>query len=443
MSNRWIPRSDSRWSSERERARRHRGEPEASESATANQENPQSGSGRAGRSRRRTDRTRSTTSRTQRAEQGSTPPLYAAPEEPAETSRFRPSRRTAGRQAPQETPATVGDEGQEPPSGGLPDLPGSSGSGGPPSSNRILILGALLFLGMAAIFVLPRILGDGDSQPTPTPEMIQTPTPPSDQADQPAAQPTESVQDAEHVVCIDAGHGGWDTGRTREANARAPAILEKEITLGMAWMLKERLEEDGYGVVMTRSSGLAVNTFNEDVNGDGETLQDSQQAGDRDELQARINICNEARADVMLSLHLNGFDDPAARGYEVLYTPQPYREFGDINADLANYVYRAIGDAYREVGFETTPRGAIPDDELNAVMHDQGVETNLIMTGPGVSNADYTITPTNMPGVVIEPVFITNDDDAAFIADPANQRLLVDAYASAINTYFENYPDAP
>lgn len=295
---------------------------------------------------------------------------------------------------------------------------------------------------MAAIALLPRLLGDDSgADPTPTAELIQTPTPPSENR-RPSPTPPDALADAQHLVCIDAGHGGWDYGREREANSRAPAILEKEINLGMAWMLKEQLEAQGIGVVMTRTSGLAVNTFNEDVNGDGETLQDSQQAGDRDELQARINICNEADADILVSLHLNGFDDPSARGSEVFYTPKPYREFGDHNADLATYLYREIGAAYDEVGFETTPRGANPDTELDVEMHAFGSERNLIMTGPGVENAAYTITPSNMPGAVIEPLFITNDDDAAFIADPENQELLVDAYVQGILTYFEQYPEA-
>ena len=305
----------------------------------------------------------------------------------------------------------------------------------------MLILGALLFLGMAMIAILPRILDDdGGSEATPTPELIQTPTPPSSDRGATPTPPGLALADAEHVVCVDAGHGGWDTGRVRESDSRAPAILEKEINLGMAWMLKERLEAEGIGVVMTRPSGLAVNTFNEDVNGDGETWQDSEQAGDRDELQARINICNNANADILVSVHLNGFDNPSVRGYEVLYTRAPYREFGDFSGDLATYIYREIGDAYEEAGFDTQPRGVVPDDELEVEMHAYGSERHLVMTGPAVQNADYTIEPSQMPGVIIEPVFITNDDDAAFIAVPENQRLLVNAYAQGIMTYFEQHP---
>lgn len=442
MSDRWVPRRDSPWSSERERASRLRNNRESPEQSTSAAAEPSSTT-----SPRRSSRISDTANGgTRRERQPAQSPVAQSRETPPETtparaprtSRFRPNR-TEGT-----TPGTGDTAGAAPPGGTLPNLPGSSGPGGS-GSNRIIILGALLFLAMAAIAILPQLLGenDGDDGPTPTPELIQTPTPPSAQPDVAEAPPAQPLADAEYVACIDAGHGGWDAGREREANSRAPAILEKEINLGMAWMLKERLESEGIGVVLTRPSGLAVNTFNEDVNGDGETLQDSEQAGDRDELQARINVCNDAEADVLVSLHLNGFDDPSARGYEVLYTPAPFREFGDRNADLATFVYREIGSAYNEVGFETTPRGTIPDIELDAEMHSYGSERHLFMTGPAIENADFTLVPSAMPGIVIEPVFITNDDDAAFIAVLQNQQLLVNAYADGILTYFEQHPEAP
>src|SRR5699024_7732402 len=124
-----------------------------------------------------------------------------------------------------------------------------------------------------------------------------------------------------------------------------------------------------------------------------------------DELQARINICNANDADILVSLHLNGYDDPGAHGYEVLYTGD--REFGDRNLDLATAIYREIGSAYREAGFETQARGTKDDKNLDAETHEFGSEQHLVLTGPAVKNPDYTIVPSNMPGVIIEPVFIT------------------------------------
>lgn len=416
MSDRWVPRRDSKWSSERERARRGQ------------------------RPSRTTEGGEPSSSFVPRRPAHPEPPAETEPEQTPSTERI--DRLMSGERGraplgPRRPEPPGGDGGDEPPGGGLPDLPG-----GRPDNTRLVILGGLLFLAMALIFVLPRLLDDGGGgDTTPTPEMIQTPTPPSNQGD--LAIPTQSLADAEHIVCIDAGHGGWDPGRTREANSRAPAIEESDINLAMSWMLKERLEQEGIAVVMTRPSGLATNIFNEDINGDGQTLQDSEQAGFLDEFQARINICNEAGADLLISMHLNGVADPSARGFEVLYTRAPFRPFGDRNADFANFVYREINAAYTEAGFDTTPRGAIPDDELDAAPHDSGAQRHLIIIGPEISNADFTIEPSQMPGSVIEPVFITNDDDAAFIARPENQLLLVDAYADGILQYFNKYPEAP
>jgi N-acetylmuramoyl-L-alanine amidase len=158
-------------------------------------------------------------------------------------------------------------------------------------------------------------------------------------------------------------------------------------------------------------------------------------------LQARINICNEANADILISLHLNGYDDPDARGYEVLYTPAPTRDFGDLNLDLGTAIYRQVGAAYNDVDFETDARGVKSDeDDLDAQLHEFGSEKNLVLTGPAVNNPDYTIVPSNMPGVFVEPVFITNQDDVNFIVLEQNQRLLAQAYADGIMRYFDRHP---
>jgi N-acetylmuramoyl-L-alanine amidase len=247
------------------------------------------------------------------------------------------------------------------------------------------------------------------------------------------------LADAEFVVCIDPGHGGWDPGweRLDQDEFAPPYFNESEINLAMGLMLREELESRGIAVVMTRETGTASNAFGVDINGDGRTILDSRQDGDRDELQHRINICNEANADVLVSLHLNGFDDPAAHGYEVLYTGA--REFGDLNLDLATAIYREIGSAYNEIGFETQARGTKDDQQdLIAETHEFGSEQHLVLTGPAVNNPDYTIVPSQMPGVFVEPVFISNQEDANFIVNPDNQRLLVVAYADGIENFLED-----
>jgi N-acetylmuramoyl-L-alanine amidase len=209
-------------------------------------------------------------------------------------------------------------------------------------------------------------------------------------------------------------------------------------------MLKERLEAEGFTVVLTRPSASAVNIFNQDVNGDGKVASDveydaNDTDGNRDELQARINICNDAGADILISLHINGFDDETARGYEVYYTAE--REFGQNNADLAYDVYTQMTTAFEQVGFDANPRNAKPDTEMgDTVVHEGRSEDHFVMTGPAINAADFSIVPSAMPGIICEAAFISNDADAAFLADPANLKVITDAYADGIIQYFDRYP---
>lgn len=327
----------------------------------------------------------------------------------------------------------------------LPDLPDDDGSGdsGSRSGKSLLIFGAVLFLLMGVFAFLPfgPLGSDDGASPTPTQPVALVPTAPEQDPDRTGVSTAvvERPAGSTYVVCLDAGHGGWDFGRQRkQGEVDQPWLNESEVNLAMAYMLRDELESRGVTVVMTRPTGLAANPFGDDVNNDGRTILDGSQHGDRDELQARINICNASDADILVSLHLNGYDDASARGYEVLYTGD--REFGDQNLDLATAIYRRIGAAYDEVGFETRARGTVDDKNLDAQTHEFGSEQHLVLTGPAVTNPDYTIVPSNMPGVIVEPVFITNQDDANFIAIPENQEVLAKAYADGIMDYFDKHP---
>lgn len=431
MSSRWGS-SESRWSSERERLEQERLRKEFE----AQKPRPPG---------RRSWREGSAASSGQPA-----PPV----DEPGLTVRGRrgPETGPVSPPAPEVRESLVGRKWRDavqPPAAdsGLPNLPEDDNKRSSPGNARILVFGAVLFVLMAIFAFLPfgpLDSDDDDPEPTPAAPVAVVPTAPEQDPNRAGAADApepERPADAELVVCLDPGHGGWDYGRQRQQGEYdTPWVNESEINLGMALMLRQNLETRGANVAMTRETGTAVNVFGEDVNGDGRTILDGEQDGNRDELQARINICNAAGADVLVSLHLNGFDDSSARGYEVLYTPAPTREFGDKNLDLATAIYRQIGAAYNEVGFETQPRGTVSDETLDAQIHEFGSERNLVLTGPAVNNPDYSIVPSNMPGVIIEPIFITNQDDVNFIVIPENQQRLVEAYAEGIMDYFEQHP---
>lgn len=334
----------------------------------------------------------------------------------------------------------------------LPDLEPTAARAAKPAGTWAIVLGAVLMVAVAGILIWSsNLFSGGEPDPTPTPEdtvertnqVIQVPTSDVDIETAPTHEPAKTV-DSNFLVCIDPGHGGWDFGyeRTNPSEFGPPWYNEAEITLPLSLLLRDELESRGIAVVMTRESAGAVNWQNLDVDGDGRVFDGTPQgrvAALRDELQARINICNEAGADIMISIHLNGIDNVSVNGYEVYYNSQ--RPFADRNIDLATFIYREMSASFAEVGFETTGRGTKDDLDLSADTHEFGGEQFLVMIGPEVVKPEYTIQPTNMPGVIIETLFISNTNDATFILNPANQKVLVEGWATGIEKYFDRYGD--
>lgn len=336
--------------------------------------------------------------------------------------------------------------------GELPPLPGQSPRGGGRGGgvgNRAIIFGAVLLAIVVGMLFLPfSPLVDNEADPTPTAlvadvTQIATEPPTGYETPVPTNEPAETV-DSDFLVCIDPGHGGWDFGRERMSMDEfgPPWFHESEVTLSMSFFLRDELESRGIAVVMTRETGGAVNWRNEDINGDGRVLTNSAQGridGARDELQARINICNEAGADILISLHLNGHDDQSIGGYEVFYNSQ--RDFTDQNRDLASFLHREMTVAFADLEYVTGNRGIKDDIDLSAQTHEFGSEQFLIMIGPELVRPEYTIVPSAMPGVIVEALFVTNTNDANFIMNPANQKRLAVGWADGIDQYRDRWGD--
>jgi N-acetylmuramoyl-L-alanine amidase len=243
------------------------------------------------------------------------------------------------------------------------------------------------------------------------------------------------------VVCLDAGHGGPDRGFRRFFDNGLPALEEGKLALGFALELADRLRHRGYQVVLTRESDAAVNTTGRDVNGDGRTAAHDAPDTDRnqtvDELQARINICNGAQADLLVSMHVNGYSTQAPHGYETWFTRE--RPFGERNAVFATLAYAHLKEQLGRIGYvlaATEERGVLPDTTAN-VQNEPSLFKHFIITGPEVPGV---ITPSAMPGAIVETLFVSNDGDVAVLSSPEGQEAIVTAYENAIEEYFERYP---
>lgn len=119
------------------------------------------------------------------------------------------------------------------------------------------------------------------------------------------------------VVAIDPGHGGCLDWGVPDPSERGVELAEKTLVLAIAEELRDRLTADGIAVVMLREGDEALAGDLEpdfgcdgppwrDVDGDGNAgFEETGRVRTRDELQARIDRANLARADAFLSIHIN------------------------------------------------------------------------------------------------------------------------------------------
>ena len=102
------------------------------------------------------------------------------------------------------------------------------------------------------------------------------------------------------VIYIDPGHGGVDPGTIYKN------IYEKDINLKISLNLKEKLEEKGAIVYLTRSDDYDLSVTN--------TINRK-----RSDLSRRANAINKSNCDLYLSIHLNSESTGTWRGPQVFY----------------------------------------------------------------------------------------------------------------------------
>lgn len=109
------------------------------------------------------------------------------------------------------------------------------------------------------------------------------------------------------TVIIDAGHGGEDGGTSSKSG-----LVEKDINLELAFILKEKLEAEGVKVILTRDSDTLLYDRNANYQGRKKKL----------DMAARLEIINNTKDCIFISLHMNAFSDSRYSGLQVWYSSQ-------------------------------------------------------------------------------------------------------------------------
>jgi N-acetylmuramoyl-L-alanine amidase len=225
------------------------------------------------------------------------------------------------------------------------------------------------------------------------------------------------------TVFIDPGHGGIDPGVVASVGGRQ--AFEKDATLAVANRLSAILRADGYTVVMARSRDSSVAKLSPDDTVDGSMKASAQHR----DLLARTACANAAHASVLLSIHFDAFNDPSVGGSETFYDAA--RPFAAGNKRLASALQFALVS-----GLATSDRGVWSDDKLNAPsLTNEGRDYGyLIELGP--KSAGWVDNPSQMPGALVEPLFLTNPSEAQMATDPAGQQRIAQALARGLEKYF-------
>ena len=128
------------------------------------------------------------------------------------------------------------------------------------------------------------------------------------------------------IVIIDAGHGGEDPGKVSNYSD----LREKDLNLKIALKTKDLLEKENFTVIMTRQEDRL-----EYSEGTTNVIQKRKQ-----DLTRRKKIMDESGAAIVVSIHLNGFNETQYYGAQTFYPPN--------SADskkLAEILQKSIRDA--------------------------------------------------------------------------------------------------
>ncbi|MGA1342724.1 MAG: N-acetylmuramoyl-L-alanine amidase family protein [Hyphomonas sp.] len=216
-----------------------------------------------------------------------------------------------------------------------------------------------------------------------------------------------------HVVVIDAGHGGRDPGAIA-----LTGVKEKDITLKSALALRDRLEATGrYTVKLTRDSDVYV------------------------EHEDRVTLARNWGAELFISLHADAAGASAVSGASV-YTISARGETRIDREATRNDWKIPMEDGTPEqlsglledlVKRETKTRSA----EFAELLLPELAEAGPVLRNTHRNAGFYVLLAPDVPAVLLELGFLTNQDDAKRLQSAKGRGAAVEAIASAIDAYFD------
>jgi N-acetylmuramoyl-L-alanine amidase len=244
------------------------------------------------------------------------------------------------------------------------------------------------------------------------------------------------------VVAIDPGHGGClDWGVPNPYDNRVERS-EKALALAISLALRDQLEAEGITAVMTRQADLALaGDLYPALGCHGEAFRDANGDGyagfgplfpeatrTRDELAAHIDLVNLARADVLVSVHINSLTQDGDV-LEIAATETFWTDETPWGAPHSERLATLIQD---EV--VTALRGVAPYDR-----QDRGIDAvNYYIIAPPTETGDPREPRRGvlMPAVLAEVGSMSLAAEADLLATDDAQQAIAGALVDALATWF-------
>lgn len=180
------------------------------------------------------------------------------------------------------------------------------------------------------------------------------------------------------VVVVDAGHGGFDSGKVGVNQA-----LEKDINLQIANKVKTMLEKQGIKVIMTRKD------------------ENSLASSKVEDMKTRVSTINEEKPVLAVSIHQNSYTQESIHGAQVFYFT--HSKEGEKSAKIMQEALLA----------------ADPENTRQAKAND----------------TYYMLKKTSSPVIIVECGFLSNRAEADKLTSEEYQNALTEAICKGVQSY--------
>ncbi|MFH0855513.1 MAG: N-acetylmuramoyl-L-alanine amidase [Candidatus Omnitrophota bacterium] len=234
----------------------------------------------------------------------------------------------------------------------------------------------------------------------------------------PAASPRKApvfrISDKLKRIVVDAGHGGNDPGAIGRTGLR-----EKDVNLDIAKRLAILLRSEGVDVVMTRSTDRFI------------------------PLGSRVEITNNAKADLFVSIHSNANRTRSMNGFEIYYTALSANDAKRALSAAKNATLRLEGASFASNSLELK---AMLWDMIYAYDRAESIQlaknicrtvaSDMNLKVIGIKGARFEVLRgSRIPAILVETGFVSNYNEERMLKNGFYRQKIAESIMDGIRDY--------